>query len=223
MQRGNVIKFVLLFTATILTNCLGAQQTGDMNFMHITVRDGLTNNTIQSIYQDYSGEVWIGTLDGLNCYNGYNVKNFFYGNDSVSIPHNHVTQIAEDQNLTLWIGTMSGLSRFNRKSNDFETIPDFTGQSIRGLKKTKDNKFYVTTTEGVYFYDAEFDRFSKNDLISNILGNTNITSEILELENGVFLLMIGTQPMIFSIEKREMKAVSIDFEISSNPSNLTLS
>ena len=149
MQKGNILTYVLLLTATMLTYCLRAQHTGDMNFMHITVRDGLTNNTIQCIYQDYYGEVWIGTLDGLNCYNGYNVKNFFYGSDSVSIPANHVTQIAEDQNHNLWIGTMSGLCRYNRKKNNFESISEFSGQAIRGLKKSKENKFNVTTTEGV--------------------------------------------------------------------------
>ena len=36
---------------------------------NITIEDGLSQSTVETIYQDSKGYIWIGTNDGLNRYN----------------------------------------------------------------------------------------------------------------------------------------------------------
>lgn len=41
-----------------------------IHFKHINVKDGLSQITVLSIYQDEVGTLWFGSSEGLNRYNG---------------------------------------------------------------------------------------------------------------------------------------------------------
>ena len=61
-------------------------QTQDYNFKNIDISDGLSQNSVIDIHQDQKGQMWFGTLDGLNVFNGHDFKVFknVY-NDSTSL------------------------------------------------------------------------------------------------------------------------------------------
>jgi ligand-binding sensor domain-containing protein len=42
-----------------------------LNFKHLTINEGLSQNTVFSMMQDKTGFMWIGTEDGLNKFDGY--------------------------------------------------------------------------------------------------------------------------------------------------------
>ena len=42
--------------------------TDKLFFEHLTTEDGLSHNYIQSIFQDEDGFIWLGSDNGLNCY-----------------------------------------------------------------------------------------------------------------------------------------------------------
>ena len=72
----NKIKIFLLFISMFLllgTSNVRADISKE-NFVRIGIKDGLSSSTITAIYQDSKGYMWIGTADGLNKYNGYNVS-----------------------------------------------------------------------------------------------------------------------------------------------------
>ncbi|HSK13607.1 MAG TPA: two-component regulator propeller domain-containing protein, partial [Phnomibacter sp.] len=52
---------------------LPAQQ---LHFTKYSVNDGLVSNDIRNVYQDKTGFLWIGTMDGLSIYDGYRFTNF---------------------------------------------------------------------------------------------------------------------------------------------------
>ena len=43
----------------------------NINFKNITIEDGLSQSTVETMIQDSKGYLWFGTNDGLNRYNGY--------------------------------------------------------------------------------------------------------------------------------------------------------
>ena len=53
-----------------------ASKAQDFTFRHLTTNEGLSQITVNSIYIDEYGFVWIGTRDGLCRYNGNDIKTF---------------------------------------------------------------------------------------------------------------------------------------------------
>lgn len=95
-------------------------QAPKLKFKHISTEQGLSNSTIETIYQDKRGFIWIGTRDGLNRYDGYQMVVYrFDPKDSTSISDNFIRYIYEDRNQSLWIGTINGLNRFDAGRNSF--------------------------------------------------------------------------------------------------------
>src|ERR1700761_7526191 len=83
-----------------------------LRFTHLSGEQGLSNSTIEAIYQDGPGFIWIGTRDGLNRYDGHEMV--VYRNDpedSGSLSDGYVRCIYEDREHQLWIGTVNGLNR----------------------------------------------------------------------------------------------------------------
>jgi ligand-binding sensor domain-containing protein len=46
-------------------------------FNHLTVNEGLSHTDANCIAQDQKGYVWIGTLFGINRFDGYTVKRYY--------------------------------------------------------------------------------------------------------------------------------------------------
>ncbi len=90
-------------------------------FEHITIEDGLPENSVRCILQDHLGYMWFGTQNGLVKYDGYNMTVYQPDpDDSLSISHRQIQTIYEDKSGTLWIGTRyGGLNRFNRATETF--------------------------------------------------------------------------------------------------------
>ncbi len=110
----------LLFCPVIIPYLAGAQ-ISDTRFRHISAEQGLSNSTINCIFQDSRGFLWFGTRDGLNRYDGAAVV--IYRNkerDTTSISDNFIRCITEDSKHNLWIGTSLGLNRFDPVTNVFK-------------------------------------------------------------------------------------------------------
>ncbi len=64
MIRKSLLLLALLFTSWIV-------QAQSYLFKHLEVSDGLSNNSVNTIYKDRDGFMWFGTTTGLNRYDGY--------------------------------------------------------------------------------------------------------------------------------------------------------
>ena len=51
-----------------------APLTQHLRFEHLTSEEGLSSDIVWSVLQDSSGFIWIGTLDGLNRFDGNKFK-----------------------------------------------------------------------------------------------------------------------------------------------------
>lgn len=68
--------------------------------------NGLSNNSIRCIKESPSGEMWVGTFDGLNIINPVTSRITSYKSGALS--HHSVYSILFDRMQTIWIGTYAG-------------------------------------------------------------------------------------------------------------------
>ncbi|HNI09979.1 MAG TPA: two-component regulator propeller domain-containing protein, partial [bacterium] len=72
-------------------------QSDRIKFERLSIGEGLSQSKVFSIYQDHKGFLWIGTMDGLNRYDGYGFTVFRHDpRDSTTISENYVWSIIED-------------------------------------------------------------------------------------------------------------------------------
>lgn len=113
---------LLLFMVTII---LSANSQEEINFTSLTIKDGLSSNTVVAILKDRYGFMWFGTEDGLDKFDGTNFKVYRYKpNDPSSLQSNEILSLYEDRAGNLWIATSGGsLSLYDRKKDAFINFP----------------------------------------------------------------------------------------------------
>jgi signal transduction histidine kinase/ligand-binding sensor domain-containing protein len=100
-----------------------------LTFQHLTIDNGLSQNSVHCILQDRKGFMWFGTQDGLNRFDGYSVKVFKQEPfDTSSLSDNYIRCMIQDRDGFLWIGTVGGLNRFDPVT---ETFRRYTRASSR--------------------------------------------------------------------------------------------
>jgi len=96
--------FFVLFCAQLL------QGQNNYRAESLTVADGLSQGFVFTLLQDSRGFIWIGTSNGLNRYDGYQVKRFTCDDTSPwGFRANTVYCLVEDAHGLLWLGTDKGV------------------------------------------------------------------------------------------------------------------
>ena len=80
-------------------------------WQQFTVRDGLPDMKIESLFEDSDGAMWIGTHDrGVVRYDGYEFETFSRGE---GIGGDGVFSILQDPDGDMWFGTNTGITRYD--------------------------------------------------------------------------------------------------------------
>lgn len=159
------MKRFFIFLAICLTQMAAAQHTGNTAFQKLGIADGLRSNSVTSLLADSRGYLWIGTYQGLNRYDGYQVKSRFpeSGDPQLKEVFNQpITALEEDAEGRIWIECESGAySLYDTKSAQFSVSADDLLQSIgircKGKYKVKvgdKGVLWVLTEGGIYRYDS---------------------------------------------------------------------
>ncbi len=121
-------------------------------WQELTISGGLSQGMIHDLKQDRRGFIWIATKDGLNRYDGHNVRVFTHDPyDPFSLADNVCKALLIDRKQRLWIGTeKQGLVLFDAQTERFYRImlPSGAGAStsnpeITGLVEAPDGAIWV--------------------------------------------------------------------------------
>ena len=111
---------LLLFSGIISS---GYGQSSKLQFEHLTIEQGLSNNLVGKIMQDRKGYIWFGTANGLDKYDGYHFTTYkFDPDDSTSLPRNNVITLYEDKEGIIWVGTDEATSKFDPYTETFTRL-----------------------------------------------------------------------------------------------------
>lgn len=91
------------------------------NFEQLDTDRGLSSNTVNVVYRDAMGLMWIGTEDGLNTFDGYTIRSFKPNHDdTTSIDGKQVLGIGEfnPNKITVALGD-GGINIYNKRTGIF--------------------------------------------------------------------------------------------------------
>ena len=139
-------------------------------FENITIKDGLPENSVTCILQDYLGYLWLGTENGLARYDGYSMKIFqLEGDNRNHISERGIVTIYEDKNKTLWVGTInSGLFKLDRTNESFKNYKFYYDDSTNlnsdqthCVYEDSKGRFWIGTSEGLKLFDRNKETFTR--------------------------------------------------------------
>ncbi|MGB8190284.1 MAG: two-component regulator propeller domain-containing protein, partial [Chitinophagaceae bacterium] len=153
-----------------------AQQTRQYSFLHYTTRDGLLSNRVQSIAQDKEGYLWLGTINGLQRFDGHRFISFRYdATNPYSIPDNEIWQIYIDKKQNLWMILSNGMvGKFDTKKFQFrEAYVKVQNQRVKTAFKhfyedSKGNLMVIYPGLETVTYNESTNTFSSADNIIKV-------------------------------------------------------
>ncbi len=186
--RISILWFFLPFSQLILSQ-------SQIAFSHLSIEDGLSQNSVISIAQDSIGYMWFATQDGLNRYDGFTFKTYDKQFEDITRPNfSHLGKIYIDKTNRLWIITNSGkLELYNPKEDDFKLIDKFNAVSAIFQDELL-NLYIGTYGKGVFKIDAK----SKDTI--QILKPSDVNKTINSFFQSKLGLLVATNGAVFKID-----------------------
>ena len=125
-------------------------------FEHLTMRDGLSESTVEGVLQDSQGYLWLATESGLNRYDGYSVH--VYRRERANphaLPSDYIWKIAEDSHHDLWLATIGGgivrweraTDQFRQFGHDIARADSLASDNVRTLLVDADERIWAGTLD----------------------------------------------------------------------------
>ncbi len=195
----------------------------NFTFINKENRESLFNNSVQTIFTDRQGIVWINCYNGgINKY-GKDEKNFsFYRNENGnrnSLSSNVVKSLTEDKEGNIWIGTSGGgLNFLNLHSNNFRRfdLRELTNGTkgnnfVQSLSFDGKNNLWIGTFSGVIIFNPSS---GKADLLKAKLNgklvpiNFSVESIFID-ENKIYFGTAGYGLFVFNRTNKQMEKIDL--------------
>ncbi len=108
-----------------------------------TTTEGLADQNVKDVFIDNTGNIWFGTTEGVQCYDGSTWTTYNAANSP--LPDNRVYSIVQDHDLSIWFGTGYGCAKFTDPS--WEVFTDLgggaTNVAVRGMGVDSQNHIWT--------------------------------------------------------------------------------
>ncbi len=184
-----------------------------LRFDRLSVDQGLSNAWVQSILKDSRGFLWFGTQDGLNRYDGAEMRIYRSdGHDPGSLPSSVAAALFEDSKKRLWVGSgwgNAGLARYDREHDRFERFlprgKEGLGNNVRAITEDEEGRLWLGTDNGLARLDPATGAFVRYPLVPDERSGTNegIVSALHEDRQG--RLWVGAYTGLFLFDRRQTR------------------
>lgn len=163
----------------------------DIRFSEFTREDGVSEGTITSIAEDQFGYIWVGSVDGLFRFDGYEFKHYQHSPKKPdSIPPGFTRTMYVSANKDLWIGTYNGLAKYLPESDSFRVYKTdnslIRNNDIWSISEDTKGNILVADTSNLYVIDA------KNNELELLDERIDFPDDIEVIRNEPSRIWIGT-------------------------------
>ncbi len=151
-----------------------------LQFKHLDIRDGFSDNRISKVVQDNNGIIWVATRLGVNRYNGEEVSKY---------PLTNIATIYDLKVIgvdNIMVATSKGLYTYHKKRDRFEPFSgededpsnNIFNQVVFSISSTNSHDFWIGGSTGKFYYvrkDQEDYSFNARQL-NKSFPNANIIS-----------------------------------------------
>ncbi|MCD0467135.1 two-component regulator propeller domain-containing protein [Flavobacterium sp. ENC] len=199
-------KIVFLFFVFITGNLFSQNK---YRLKNISTTDGLSQSSVIAIHQDKLGQMWFGTRDGLNKYDGSKFTVFRNDvTDKATISNNDILDIEEDNAGKIWVGTYNGLNCYDPVSNTFKrylhnnTNHTISSNAVWCIREIGE-ELWFGTSKGLSIFNKKTKLFTSvfhSDTDTSTLASNNILS-VLKTKKGV--IWVGTTKGLCKLTSRK--------------------
>ncbi|AOW20133.1 hybrid sensor histidine kinase/response regulator transcription factor [Urechidicola croceus] len=204
-----IVAFLYLFPQLLL----GQSQ---VVFKKIDQSSGLSNGRVTSIVKEVNGFVWIGTKNGLNRYDGLELKIYTKKNSNLS--SNDISDLLIDNNNGIWITTLGGGLNFYDRENDSFVIykhnsdeqNSIVSNQVNTVFKDAKGVVWLGTENGLCSYDtniSKFTSFNQNTDSIQVLNKYSITSIYEDKNDKLWLGTFGNGLFMFDKQIGSFKQI----------------
>lgn len=204
-----VIFIVILFSGHFLT----AQY--HFSFSHFTSDNGLSQNSITAMMKDKKGYMWLGTRDGLNKYDGYNITSFNGRFDKQTMMLNkRIIAMKEDKWGYIWVKTYDEIVyRFDPSTEQVIRISlssgNYINDKIDEIIMVASGQIWLTTSDnGCYRIDTNNETHKITvahlDKASKVLPHNCVKSVFQDKEQNTWILTNGG---LVCVDQRSMSTL----------------
>lgn len=144
------MKILLLFILLSAIPCTAIARDND-DICKLSVKDGLAGENVYKIFKDRNGMMWFGTSNGINMYNGAELKTYKVSRDR---QYNDVIDIAQTADGKLYFSTIHGVYKINFTTDKAErAVNDVNG--FTSALQADGNTLFVGSEKGLYVYDGK--------------------------------------------------------------------
>lgn len=118
----------------------------DGGFRAFSAADGLTNAFVRSVHQDATGQIWIGTDEGLFKLSGERIERVDGKN---GIPAVAVHALLEDRQGAMWVGGSKLLRLQGTSVAEYHLQGEASQNRVKSLVETEDGDIWVGTVSGL--------------------------------------------------------------------------
>ncbi len=204
--------FLVLFFLGI-TFCLSQSQPV---FKKINQSTGLSSGRITSIAYENKGYVWIGTNNGLNRFDGFQIK--VYNKQNSNISSNDISDVLIDSKNRMWIATLGGgLNLYEPKFDSFKTFKNnpnkpntLISDNVVTLFEDSKGLIWLGTEKGLCYFNTEnfqFVSFNNQFNNSHIKKSNAITSIYEDNKNNLWIATFGNGLFRFDRNKKKIEQI----------------
>lgn len=197
----NLSKYLLFFALILLCPDSYGQY-----FKKLNMKDGLSNPSVLAIYQDTLGRMWFGTNEGVNVYDGKQIRKYkSYDVIDNQLPEKEfingsVNQIVGDSHGDIFMRNNGGLIKYDIRKERFKEYP-FEINALNVIR----GEVWCTARDSLFRYNAQTDSLQ-------LLQKLNIPTVLCmaEMKDEIWL---GTAKGLYVMKEDKIKRILPDIEI----------